>query len=134
LSAGINGPGIHTHQSLFRDGRNAFHDPSGPYGLSSVCLHYAARGKATRVELRMPDPSCNPYLASAAMMAAGLDGTERRPDPGPPLNRTIYAVTEDELEAFSWRSPLHGAVRNSSRTGYHDPACGEIQRSTVRRS
>ena len=40
----------------------------------------AARGQATRVELRCPDPSCNPYLALAVCLAAGLDGIERRAD------------------------------------------------------
>jgi glutamine synthetase len=150
--AGINGSGMHTHQSLYRDGANAFYDPHGPYQLSEVCLHYtggllahargmtavtnplvnsykrlvpgyeapvyiawaernrsplvrvpAARGSATRVELRMPDPSCNPYLALAVMLAAGLDGIDRRLDPGPPLNRNIYAMTEDELDQLGIR-------------------------------
>jgi glutamine synthetase len=150
--AGINGSGMHTHQSLFRGGSNAFFDPEGAYQLSDVCLHYiggllehargfaavtnplvnsykrlvpgyeapvyiawaernrsplvrvpAARGSATRVELRMPDPSCNPYLAMAVMLAAGLDGVRRRLDPGPPLNRNIYAMTEDELETLGIR-------------------------------
>jgi glutamine synthetase len=43
-----------------------------------------ARG-GTRLELRLPDPSCNPYLAFAAMLAAGLDGLDRELDPGPPM-------------------------------------------------
>jgi glutamine synthetase len=51
----------------------------------------------------MPDPSCNPYLAFAVMLAAGLDGIHRKLDPGPPLNRNIYAMTEDELEALDIR-------------------------------
>jgi glutamine synthetase len=150
--AGINGSGMHTHQSLFRGGQNAFFDPRGAYQLSDICLHYiggllehargfaavtnplvnsykrlvpgyeapvyiawaernrsplvrvpAARGSATRVELRMPDPSCNPYLAMAVMLASGLDGIRRRLDPGPPLNRNIYAMTEDELETLGIR-------------------------------
>jgi glutamine synthetase len=147
--SGINGSGMHTHQSLFRGKKNAFYDPKAEYQISDACRHYigglvthargfaaitnplvnsykrlvpgyeapvyvawaernrsplvrvpAARGNATRVELRMPDPSCNPYLAFAVMLAAGLDGIERRIDPGPPLNRNIYAMTEDELETL----------------------------------
>src|SRR5207237_1068271 len=45
-----------------------------------------AEALATRVELRCPDPSCNPYLAFAAMLAAGLDGVERRLTPPPPID------------------------------------------------
>lgn len=150
--AGINGSGMHTHQSLYRNGRNAFYDPRGDFQLSEACLHYtggllehargfaaitnplvnsykrlvpgyeapvyiawaernrsplvripAARGDATRVELRSPDPSCNPYLAMAVMLTAGLDGINRHLDPGPPLNRNIYAMTEDELDRLGIR-------------------------------
>ncbi len=56
----------------------------------------AARGVATRVELRMPDPSCNPYLALAVMLRAGLDGIEKRTDPGPPVNKNIYTMSQRE--------------------------------------
>jgi glutamine synthetase len=142
---GQSGSGMHTHQSLFTSGGNAFVDPSGPWELSEVCLHYiggllqhakgfcaitnplvnsykrlvpgyeaptniawslknrsplirvpAARGVATRVELRMPDPSCNPYLALAVMLRAGLDGIEKRTDPGPPVNKNIYTMSQRE--------------------------------------
>jgi glutamine synthetase len=56
----------------------------------------AARGAATRIELRMPDPSCNPYLALAVMMRAGLDGIEKKMDPGPPVNKNILAMSRRE--------------------------------------
>ncbi len=56
----------------------------------------AARGAATRVELRMPDPSCNPYLAFAVMLRAGLDGIEQRLDPGPPVNKNIFTMSHRE--------------------------------------
>jgi glutamine synthetase len=56
----------------------------------------APRGQATRVELRMPDPSCNPYLALAVMFAAGLDGIEQQIDPGPPVNKNIYTMSHRE--------------------------------------
>ncbi len=149
---GIPGSGMHTHQSLYRDGQNAFYDPKGAFQLSDACLYYmggllahahgfaavtnplvnsykrlvpgyeapvyvawaernrsplvrvpAARGNATRVELRMPDPSCNPYLAMAVMLASGLDGMTQKEDPGPPLNRNIYTMSEDELESLGVR-------------------------------
>jgi glutamine synthetase len=56
----------------------------------------AARGTATRIELRMPDPSCNPYLALAVMLRAGLDGIEKKVDPGPPVNKNIFEMSHRE--------------------------------------
>ncbi|WP_367306898.1 type I glutamate--ammonia ligase [Alicyclobacillus acidocaldarius] len=150
---GINGSGMHTHLSLFRDGQNAFYDPEGEMGLSETALHFvaglleharaftaicnplvnsykrlvpgyeapsyiawsgknrsplvrvpAARGMSTRVEVRSPDPSCNPYLAIASLLAAGLDGIERELEPPPPVNRNIYMMTEAEKEEAGIRS------------------------------
>ncbi|MEW6426043.1 MAG: type I glutamate--ammonia ligase, partial [Bacillota bacterium] len=142
---GINGSGMHMHQSLFRDGQNAFYDPHDPLGLSNVARYYiggllkharalaavtsptvnsykrlvpgyeapvyiswaernrsplirvpAKRGASTRIELRCPDPSCNPYLAIAACLAAGLDGIEKKIEPPPPCNFNIYELTPEE--------------------------------------
>ena len=145
---GINGSGMHTHMSLFRDGKNAFHDPAAPYELSKVCMQYLAglmahvrgftaitnplvnsykrlvpgyeapvyiawsevnrspliriparRGIGTRLELRSPDPSCNPYLALAVMLKAGLDGVKREAKPPAPVNRNVYKMTTAERQA-----------------------------------
>ena len=142
---GINGSGMHTHQSLFSNGKNIFFEPDGPWQLSPTCLYYiggllrhakgfcaitnplvnsykrlvpgyeaptniawsernrsplvrvpAARGDATRIELRMPDPSCNPYLALAVILRSGLDGIEKQLDPGPPVNKNIYKMSHRE--------------------------------------
>jgi glutamine synthetase len=142
---GINGSGMHTHQSLFSHGRNIFFDEKAEWQLSKTCLYYiggtlrhargfcaitnplvnsykrlvpgyeaptaiawsernrsplvrvpAARGNETRIELRMPDPSCNPYLAFAVMLRAGLDGIEKELDPGPPVNKNIYTMSHRE--------------------------------------
>jgi glutamine synthetase len=142
---GINGSGMHTHQSLLADEGNAFYDEDAPWQLSRVCLNYiagllrhakgfcaitnplvnsykrlvpgyeaptniawseknrsplvrvpASRGNATRIELRMPDPSCNPYLAFAVMLRAGLDGIENDLDPGPPINKNIFKMSHRE--------------------------------------
>lgn len=142
---GINGSGMHTHQSLFKDGENAFYDPNSKYQLSETALYYigglmkharaftaitnpivnsykrlvpgyeapvyiawsernrsplirvpAARGKQTRLELRSPDPSCNPYLALAVMLKAGLDGIKNKILPPDPVNVNIYSLTEEE--------------------------------------
>jgi len=144
--AGINGSGMHTHQSLFTlDGENAFYDPNGPWQLSQVARSYIGglldharafvaltnplvnsykrlvpgyeapvnvawseknrspmirvpdrRGVGTRCEVRIPDPSCNPYLALAAMLASGLDGVERKLECGEPVNRNIFDMSQRE--------------------------------------
>ena len=140
-----NGSGMHTHQSLFRDGENAFHDPDAEYEISDEMRWYIGglkehapaiaavtnplvnsykrlvpgyeapvnvawsrrnrsplirvperRGIGTRVEFRMPDPSCNPYLALAVQLAAGLDGVRREIDPGPPVDTNVWELSEAE--------------------------------------
>ncbi len=53
---------------------------------------------ATRLEYRPPDPSCNPYVAFAAMLMAGLDGIENKIDPGKPLDKDIYGLGPQELK------------------------------------
>lgn len=58
---------------------------------------YSPSPKAKRVEFRCPDPSCNPYLAFAAMLMAGLDGIINRIDPGDPLDKDIYDMEPEEL-------------------------------------
>lgn len=148
---GINGSGMHAHQSIFDvQGQNQFFDAGDPsllsktaYGFISGQLEHAAalsaivaptvnsykritpgyeapvyvcwanvnrsaliripnpnpeKPSATRAELRCPDPSCNPYLAFAAMLAAGLDGIERQAAPPPPVNHlNIYEMDAAEL-------------------------------------
>jgi glutamine synthetase len=54
------------------------------------------RGLGTRMELRMPDPSCNPYLAFTVILAAGLDGVRRELEPPPPVNKNIYTMSSRE--------------------------------------
>jgi glutamine synthetase len=58
---------------------------------------YSPSPKAKRVEVRFPDPSCNPYLAFSAMLMAGLDGIENKIDPGEPMDRDIYSLSPEEL-------------------------------------
>ena len=58
----------------------------------------AKRGSGTRVELRSPDPSCNPYLALAVILRAGLDGIKNKIVPPEPINRNIFDMTEQERE------------------------------------
>ncbi|MFO0549275.1 MAG: type I glutamate--ammonia ligase [Polyangiaceae bacterium] len=54
--------------------------------------------KARRIEVRFPDATCNPYLAFAAMMMAGLDGIVNKIDPGDPLDKDIYSLSPEELK------------------------------------
>lgn len=149
--AGINGSGMHTHQSLFDEaGENVFYDPEGPYRLSKLARNFVAgqlahgpalsaivaptvnsykrlvpgyeapvyicwgqvnrsaliripryspgREQSTRVELRFPDPSCNPYLAFGAMLMAGLDGLDQKLDPPDPLEESAYELTPQRME------------------------------------
>lgn len=58
-----------------------------------------ARGNATRLEYRSPDPSCNAYLAFALILAAGLDGVERKILPSKPINRNIFKMTKSQKRA-----------------------------------
>ncbi len=58
---------------------------------------YSPSPKAKRLEIRFPDPSCNGYIAFAAMLMAGLDGIENKIDPGEPLDKDIYALGPEEL-------------------------------------
>jgi len=51
-----------------------------------------------RVEYRTPDPSCNGYIAFAAILMAGLDGIENKIDPGQPLDKDIYGLSPEELK------------------------------------
>jgi len=142
---GINGSGMHTHQSLFRGDENVFYDPDMEYQLSDTARQYIGgvlkharafvaitnplvnsykrlvpgyeapvnvawsernrsplarvperRGVGTRVEIRIPDPSCNPYLAFAVMLASGHDGIVEQIDCGPPVNKNIFSMSDRE--------------------------------------
>jgi glutamine synthetase len=59
---------------------------------------YSPSPKAKRLEFRSPDPSCNPYLAFAAMLMAGIDGIENKVDPGDPMDKDIYGLSPEELK------------------------------------
>lgn len=53
---------------------------------------------ATRIELRSPDPACNPYLAFSVMLAAGLDGMEKGYEPPPPTEENVFEMSQEERE------------------------------------
>jgi len=145
-----NGSGMHVHQSLFRNGKNAFYGRRDPHHLSNVAKHYTAgllrhareivsvtnqwvnsykrlvpgfeapayicwgsrnrsalarvpfdrplKDEPRRVEFRCPDPACNPYLAFAVMLRAGLKGIEEGYDLPKPIEQDVYLMGEQERE------------------------------------
>ena len=144
---GINGSGMHVNMSLFKDGKNAFADPSDKNGLSKEAYQFiagllknikglsavtnplvnsykrlvpgyeapvylawscsnrtalirvpASRGAGTRVELRCPDPSANPYLVLAVLLQAGLDGIKNNLEVEPETVANIFAMSDKERE------------------------------------
>jgi glutamine synthetase len=58
---------------------------------------YTPDPKAKRVEFRCPDPAANPYLCFAAMLMAGLDGVQRRINPGDPIDKNLYDLPPEEM-------------------------------------
>jgi glutamine synthetase len=66
----------------------------------SACARIPVTGsnaKAKRVEFRVPDPSCNPYLAFSAMLMAGLDGIKNKLEPAEPIDKDLYDLPPDEF-------------------------------------
>lgn len=148
--SGINGSGMHVHQSLFAHGENQFYDGKDPLFLSQTARHYIAgilahvkeicsvtnqwvnsykrlvpgyeaptyiawgrknrsalvripqakEGKpnSTRIECRFPDPACNPYLAMAVMLGAGLDGIKNKLEAPAMTEENIFRMTPAERE------------------------------------
>jgi len=146
---GVNGSGMHCHQSLFKNGKNIFFDPDTETQLSEKAIYFtggllkhskalsaivapsvnsykrlvpgyeapvyitygfrnrstlvripASRGNGTRVEFRSPDPSCNPYLAFAAMLEAGMDGIKHKIDPGEPTEIDVFKLSLGDLKSI----------------------------------
>ena len=84
----------------------------------------AARGQSTRVELRCPDPSCNPYLALAVCLAAGLDGIERGLTPPEEITENIFAM-DDAARAAAGIASLPGSLAEALEALKADPLMRE---------
>ncbi len=72
--------------------------------LVRVPLYKPGKEKATRIELRSPDPACNPYLAFSVMLAAGLEGIEKNYELPEPVERDIYHLSEEEKQELGIKS------------------------------
>ena len=95
----ITGPTINSYKRLVPGFEAPVNLAYSSRNRSAACRipMYSPSPKAKRVEVRFPDPSCNGYLAFAAMLMAGLDGIENKIDPGEPLYKDIYALGPEEL-------------------------------------
>jgi glutamine synthetase len=69
--------------------------------LIRIPRYSPGREQATRCELRCPDPSCNPYLAFAAMLRAGLEGVRQKLEPPAPVEENVYCFDDKKLEELS---------------------------------
>ncbi|MET0661007.1 MAG: type III glutamate--ammonia ligase [Steroidobacteraceae bacterium] len=81
-----------------------------------------------RLEFRLPDSGVNPYLATAALVAAGMDGIERKLDPGKPNNSNLYEMSTEQLQASGIRllpQSLHEAIGELERDEVVCAALGE---------
>ena len=166
---GINGSGMHTNMSLFKNGKNVFYDPDGEKGLSKEAYSFiagllahvkgmcavtnplvnsykrlvpgyeapcylawsasnrsaliripASRGQSTRVELRSPDPACNPYLELAVLLAAGLDGIEKGMVPPAEITENIFQM-DDDARAAAGIDSLPGSLEEAIKAMQADP-------------
>ena len=98
-------PGFEAPVNLAYSGRNR--------SASIRIPMYSPSPKAKRIEVRFPDPSCNGYMAFAAMLMAGLDGIENKIDPGAPLDKDIYDLSPEELASVpSMPGSLEDALDN----------------------
>lgn len=84
----------------------------------------ASRGAGTRVEVRCPDPTANPYLAIALMLAAGLDGIKKGLTPPPAVNRNIFAMSCSEMDELGISS-LPGSLYDALQEFKADPLIKE---------
>ncbi|MFA6035928.1 MAG: type I glutamate--ammonia ligase [Candidatus Micrarchaeia archaeon] len=84
--------------------------------------------KASRIEIRCPDPSCNPYLAFSAMLAAGLDGIAKKTEPPKPVDENVYHFDDEKLSKFYVKTlpgSLGEAIAEESKSALLKEALGE---------
>ncbi|MCG0278173.1 MAG: type I glutamate--ammonia ligase [Thermanaeromonas sp.] len=94
--AAITNPTVNSYKRLVSGFEAPVYIAWSPKNRSPLIRIPAKRGLSTRLEVRHPDPSCNPYLAIAVILKAGLDGIKKKIAPPPPVNGNIYRMTEQE--------------------------------------
>ncbi|MGB9860235.1 MAG: type I glutamate--ammonia ligase, partial [Moorellaceae bacterium] len=94
----ITNPTVNSYKRLVSGYEAPVYIAWSPKNRSPLIRIPAKRGASTRLEVRHPDPSCNPYLAIAVMLKAGLDGIKNKILPPPPVNSNIYHMSEEERE------------------------------------
>jgi len=80
--------------------------------LVRVPLYKPGMEKATRIEVRNPDPACNPYLAFSAMLTAGLAGIENNYQLPDPIEKDVYHMSQKDRESYRIKS-LPGSLREA---------------------
>ncbi|HXY75078.1 MAG TPA: glutamine synthetase, partial [Dehalococcoidales bacterium] len=96
--------------------------------LIRVPEYRPGREKATRIELRSPDPACNPYLCFSVMLAAGLAGIEQGLEPPEPVEENVYEMSETEREKRGIKtlpSSLQEAIALTEKSKLVKEALGE---------
>lgn len=96
---GITNPIVNSYKRLVPGFEAPVHIAWSAKNRSPLLRIPAARGEGTRIELRNPDPSANPYLALAVCLAAGLDGIKRNLTPPPQIDSNVFKMTESERES-----------------------------------
>src|SRR5207247_4018576 len=86
-------PRANGHRGLVRGYDAPLNGASSRGSRSPLVRIPERRGLGTRCELRMPDPSCNPYLALTVQLAAGLDGVEQKLEAREPVSRNIFTMS-----------------------------------------
>ncbi len=99
-----------------------------------VPAYKLGKENATRIELRSPDPACNPYLAFSVMLAAGLEGIEKDYPPVPPVERNVYQLSEEErreLNIGTLPEDLYEAIKTMESSELVKKALGEYVFETL---
>ncbi len=94
----ITNPTINSYKRLIPGFEAPIHIAWSTSNRSPLIRVPAARNQATRLELRNPDPSCNPYLALAVMLKAGFDGIKNKIEPPKAIDKNIYGMSEMDLK------------------------------------
>lgn len=126
--AAFTNPLVNSYKRLINGYEAPVHIAWSARNRSPLIRVPAARGSATRLELRNPDPSCNPYLVLATVLAAGLDGIENKIQPPAPCNKNIFTLTDEERCSDSIGElprSLDEAIAEMSKSSFVKDVVGE---------